>query len=73
MLVIYNQDKPGTVGKLGTILGEADTNIASLFLGRDKLNGTAIIIINIDNAAPTAAIDNIKKVPSIISVQEVAL
>ena len=73
MLVIYNQDKPGTVGKLGTILGEAETNIASLFLGRDKQNGTAIIIINIDNAVPTAAIDNIKKVPSIISVQEVAL
>jgi len=73
MLVIYNQDKPGTVGKLGTILGQADSNIASLFLGRDMVNGTAIIIINVDDAVPAEAISNIKDVPTILSVQEVAL
>ncbi|MCE5274969.1 MAG: phosphoglycerate dehydrogenase [Syntrophaceae bacterium] len=71
MLVIFNKDLPGTVGKIGTILGEAGVNIARLFLGRDRQQGTAIIIINVDTEVPKKVIEKIRKVPSAISVQEV--
>lgn len=71
MLVIFNKDLPGTVGKIGTILGEAGVNIARLFLGRDRQQGTAILIINADTETPKKFIEKIKKIPSALSVQEV--
>jgi D-3-phosphoglycerate dehydrogenase len=71
MLVIFNKDLPGTVGKIGTILGEAGVNIARLFLGRDRQQGTAILIINVDTETPRKVIEKIKKVSSALSVQEV--
>ncbi len=73
MLVVYNQDKPGTVGRIGTILGESGINIARLFLGRDRQQGTAIIIINLDNEMPDDVIESIKSVPNALSVQEVSI
>lgn len=71
MLVIYNKDLPGTVGNIGTILGKSQTNIASLFLGRDRQEGTAIIIINLDKDLSEDVIDQIRKVPNALSVQKV--
>jgi D-3-phosphoglycerate dehydrogenase len=71
MLVIYNKDMPGTVGNIGMALGEAGINIARLFLGRDRQEGTAIIIINVDAEVPKKVIEKIRKVPNALSVQEV--
>jgi D-3-phosphoglycerate dehydrogenase len=71
MLVIYNKDLPGTVGRIGSIIGESEVNIARLFLGRDKQQGTAIIIINLDTEVPQETIDKINAVPNALSVQEV--
>lgn len=71
MLVIYNKDLPGTVGNFGTLLGEAGINIARLFLGRDRQEGTAIIIINVDTEVPRKVMDKLRKVPNALSVQEV--
>ncbi|HOM30037.1 MAG TPA: phosphoglycerate dehydrogenase [Deltaproteobacteria bacterium] len=73
MLVIYNKDLPGTVGKFGTILGEAGINIARLFLGRDRQEGTAIVIINVDTEVPKKVLDKLRKVPNALSVQEVVI
>jgi len=71
MLVIYNKDLPGTVGSFGTFLGAAGINIARLFLGRDRQEGTAIIIINVDTEVPKKVMDKLRKVPNALSVQEV--
>ncbi|MCD6569151.1 MAG: phosphoglycerate dehydrogenase [Deltaproteobacteria bacterium] len=71
MLVIYNKDLPGTVGKIGMILGEANINIARLFLGRDRQQGTAIIIINLDSDVSNDVIQKIEEVPNTISVTQV--
>ena len=48
MLYITNDDKPGMIGGLGTIFGNADVNIASFFLGREKAGGDAIAILHVD-------------------------
>ena len=73
MLVIYNKDLPGTVGRIATIIGESGVNIARLYLGRDQHQGTAIIIINLDTEAPKDVIDKIVTFPNTLSVQEVAV
>ena len=42
MLYVTNQDKPGFIGRLGTLLGDNGVNIATFHLGRDKPGGEAI-------------------------------
>ena len=51
MLYTVNHDKPGYIGALGDILGNADLNIATFHLGRNKDKGEAIALIKLDNAS----------------------
>ena len=48
MLYITNDDKPGFIGRLGTLLGENKVNIATFHLGRDKPGGSAIALVQVD-------------------------
>ena len=48
MLYITNDDKPGFIGRLGTLLGESKVNIATFHLGRDAPGGSAIALIQVD-------------------------
>ncbi|HEY8594607.1 MAG TPA: phosphoglycerate dehydrogenase [Devosiaceae bacterium] len=49
MLYITNEDKPGFIGRLGTLLGVLNVNIANFNLGRISEGGDAIALINIDS------------------------
>lgn len=48
MIFINNNDKPGIVGTVGTILAEANINIASITLGRVAPGGYTISVVNVD-------------------------
>jgi D-3-phosphoglycerate dehydrogenase len=48
MLYITNDDKPGFIGCLGTLLGESKVNIATFHLGRDAPGGSAIAPVRVD-------------------------
>ncbi len=48
MLYITNVDRPGFIGRLGSLLGDLDINIASFSLGRESEGGSAISLISID-------------------------
>ncbi len=50
MLYVTNHDKPGLIGHLGTLLGDAGINIATFHLGRAEEGGDAIALIEIDDA-----------------------
>jgi D-3-phosphoglycerate dehydrogenase / 2-oxoglutarate reductase len=69
MLIIVNQDQPGVIGEVGTILGRHGVNIASFALGRGE--GGAIGVVNVDEdaaAAPQmldAAVDELRRVTAI--------
>jgi D-3-phosphoglycerate dehydrogenase len=52
MLFINNQDKPGFIGALGTMLGEANINIATFHLGRQSEGRDAIAIVGVDQFVP---------------------
>jgi D-3-phosphoglycerate dehydrogenase len=62
MLYITNEDKPGLIGNLGTILSQAGVNIATFHLGRDIPGGDAIALLELDQ--PLSA-DVLKKVRSL--------
>jgi D-3-phosphoglycerate dehydrogenase len=65
MLFVRNQDKPGFIGKFGTLMGEAGLNIATLNLGRDKPGGEAICIVAVDEPVPDEVIVKVKALPQV--------
>ncbi|OGW75084.1 MAG: phosphoglycerate dehydrogenase [Omnitrophica bacterium RBG_13_46_9] len=73
MLVIYNTDKPGIVGQIGTLLGKNNINIAGMNFGRTKRGGDAITLLNIDSAVPEKVLGKIKKMRYIKEVKYVKL
>ncbi len=50
MLYVTNKDKPGFIGRLGTLLGNEKVNIANFNLGRAALGDDAISLVEIDGA-----------------------
>ncbi|ACL69906.1 phosphoglycerate dehydrogenase [Halothermothrix orenii] len=60
-LVISYQDKPGVIGKVGSILGQDNVNIASMQVGRKSYGGQAIMIIQTDNKPSKATMEKINK------------
>lgn len=49
MLVMTYEDRPGLIGRIGTILGEAGVNIGSLNLGRREIGGEAMVVLSVDS------------------------
>jgi D-3-phosphoglycerate dehydrogenase len=68
MLFIRNEDKPGFIGRFGTLMGEAGLNIATLNLGRDKPGGDAICMVAIDEPASDEVLARIRALPHVVRV-----
>ncbi len=62
MLYITNDDKPGFIGKLGTLLGNAKVNIASFNLGRTGPGGDAIALVEVDGEVPEGVVESIRAI-----------
>ncbi len=60
VLVIFNDDMPGVVGKFGTILGRNRINIADMTLSRKADPSKAVVGINLDNAPGDAVVEEIR-------------
>jgi len=53
------EDRPGMIGKVGTILGQHDINIAAMQVGRKKVGGNALMGINVDTPVPEDVLGDI--------------
>lgn len=73
MLFIRNEDKPGVVGNLGTLLGKSKINISRLQLGLNGPSKEATAIYNVEGNVTEALLAEIRKLPGILSVQLVTL
>lgn len=65
MLYITNQDKPGFIGRFGTLMGEAGVNIATLNLGRDKPGGDAICLVALDEPVSDEILAKVRALPMV--------
>jgi len=65
LLYIRNQDVPGVIGRVGTVLGNSKVNIASFALGRNPESREAIGLVNVDNPIPGEAINEIRAIPAV--------
>jgi D-3-phosphoglycerate dehydrogenase len=69
MLMVRNDDTPGTVGRVGTALGGQKINIARMGLGRRPEGGSALMLIQVDSKVPEAALTEIGKLAGIREVR----
>lgn len=72
-LMLHNRDVPGVVGAIGTMLGKSGINIAGLELGRDKVGGTALSLVEVDEPVPNAVLESLKTIPAITSAAFIRL
>jgi len=63
MLYVVNEDKPGFIGKLGTLLGDAKVNIANFTLGRSAPGGEAIALVEVDGGINDKALGELNRLP----------
>ena len=65
VLMVRNDDTPGTVGRVGTVLGTQGVNIARMGLGRKPGSGRAIMLIEVDSEVSSAALAELGRLPGI--------
>ncbi len=69
MLYTINADKPGFIGRLGSILGAADVNIATFHLGRGEAGGDAVALIEIDGPIPDTVLNDVRAVTGVVQAR----
>ena len=62
VVVIFNEDKPGVVGKYGSIFGDNSINIADMTFSRKMKKGLAVVGINLDQPPTEAIMDQIREI-----------
>jgi D-3-phosphoglycerate dehydrogenase len=73
ILVCENHDRPGAIAHISKVLGERKVNIANMTVGRKKLGGKALTVLNVDESISPAVVAEIKKSKIIIRIQAVYL
>ncbi|HET7840237.1 MAG TPA: ACT domain-containing protein, partial [Terriglobia bacterium] len=67
ILFMRNQDVPGVIGRVGTILGNAKVNIANFALGRKQgeAGGDALGLVNVDSPVPESVLNELRSIPAV--------
>jgi D-3-phosphoglycerate dehydrogenase len=61
VLVIFNDDKPGVIGRVGTVLGNHGINIGTMGVGQKLELQKAVLAVSLDKEPDAATIDELKK------------
>ncbi|HMT45318.1 MAG TPA: phosphoglycerate dehydrogenase, partial [Chakrabartia sp.] len=69
MLYIVNEDAPGFIGRVGTLLGANALNIGTFHLGRKSAGGEAILLLSMDSAIPETVLNEARKLPGVKTVK----
>jgi D-3-phosphoglycerate dehydrogenase / 2-oxoglutarate reductase len=73
MAVFRYEDRPGVIGTVGTILGQAGVNIGSMEVGRTEAGGLALMCLTVDSPIPPEALDRITSAVGMKSARSVGL
>lgn len=73
VLFIRNDDRPGVIGQVGKILGNASINIGSFVLGRSEKAPYAVGIVNTDSHIPDEVLGLIREIPAVKYAQVINL
>jgi D-3-phosphoglycerate dehydrogenase len=73
MVFFRYEDRPGVIGAVGTILGEAGINIASMEVGRKEAGGLALMCLTVDSPIPPEVLDRMVEAVGMKSARQVTL
>ena len=73
MLITHHQDRPGMIGRIGMLLGEADVNISAMHLGRSAPRADALMVLALDDDVPDRVAHEIGAMESVIEVWTIRL
>ena len=73
MLVTRHQDHPGTMGRIGTLLGEADVNISAMHLGRSAPRTDALMLLAVDDPVPGEVAARIRALDGVLDIWGIEL
>ncbi|MCB9612524.1 MAG: phosphoglycerate dehydrogenase [Sandaracinus sp.] len=72
-IVVRNDDKPGVIGAIGTILGKHGVNVARLQVGLDEETGKALALWNVDSEVTPALLAELRALANVSNVAYVTL
>jgi len=72
-ILISHTDKPGIIGRVGTLLGNNDVNIATMQVGRHVEGGAAIMVLRVDKETPKAVLIELTSLNELITAKEIKL
>jgi D-3-phosphoglycerate dehydrogenase len=73
MLITRHLDRPGTMGRIGLMLGEADVNISAMHLARSEPRQDALMILALDDDVPAAVADGIRGHEAVLDLWTIRL
>ncbi|MEV5028439.1 phosphoglycerate dehydrogenase [Paenibacillus sp. LPE1-1-1.1] len=73
LILISHNDKPGIIGRVGTLLGNNDVNIATMQVGRQLVGGSAIMVLRVDKATPKEVLEQLTSMPELNTAKEITL
>ncbi|HEX2042489.1 MAG TPA: phosphoglycerate dehydrogenase [Acidimicrobiales bacterium] len=72
MLVVRNENRPGLIGLVGTVLGRAGVNVSDMDVGKSPSGEAALMVLATDQPVPPAVIEELRQSPGILQVQAVS-
>jgi D-3-phosphoglycerate dehydrogenase len=73
MLVVHNDDRPGVIGTVGTVLGDAGLSISSMSVAPDKVAGTALMVLSTDVAASDEVLEQLRAAHGVSEIHQITL
>jgi D-3-phosphoglycerate dehydrogenase len=73
MVFFRYADRPGIIGKVGTIFGEAGINIATMDVGRRAQGGEALMALTVDSEVPQSVLDEVETAIEASNIRAVSL
>lgn len=73
MLFTLHRDMPGIIGRIGSLLGNFNVNIASMQVGRKIVRGNAVMALSLDDPLPEGILEEITQIPGIEDAYVVTL
>ena len=65
MMYIVNEDAPGFIGRIGTLLGESGINIGTFNLGRREAGGEAVLLLSVDSKVELPLLEQVRALPGV--------
>ena len=73
LIIVFNTDKPGVIGRVGTLLGNESVNIVGMQVGRKQVGERAVMVISLEEPAPQTVIDQLNAMPDLFGGRQVDL